>query len=241
MTKLSEPQAKKIAIVGFTNSRKLTPFDDPSWEVWGLNNLHKYPDLGTFHRWFDLHPVADIRRDEAHAAWLKSTPLPVYVWEPQEDWPTSLAFPKQEVLSRAGRRYFTNSISWMIGLALLEGATEIGLYGIDMAQTGEYSAQRPSCEWIIGLAEGLGVKVTIPDTSDLLKSSVLYGAEDDSALRLKLEDRMRELQQRLAETEQQRDQAAAMTYHIQGAIEDLNYVLGVWTQPHVKRDDNDQE
>ena len=46
------------------------------------------------------------------------------------------------------------------------------MYGVDMAQdtllAAEYSEQRPSCEYFIGLAEGAGIRVDIPGGSDLL-------------------------------------------------------------------------
>ena len=228
----------KIAIVGFTPTRREAPWLDPTWRVWGINNLHVYvPEHVNADAWFDLHEQSLIRQDPQHVAWLRETCVPVYMWDPQDDFPSSRAYPKDEVLKRFGRRYFTNSISWMVALALLEGVEELAIVGVDMAQDSEYAAQRPSCEWIIGMAEGLGVKVYIPEASDLLKTSVLYGAEPD-AMRAKLLDRKKDMEERYNELLAQHKQVEAALHQVTGALEDCNYWLGVWTQPQVARADD---
>jgi len=224
----------KVAIVGFTESRKDAPYDDPEWEVWGLNNLHLY-GMPRMDRWFDLHDLDTVRKDAAHVNWLKTTDVPVYMWEPQEEWPTSKPFPKAEVLA-AFRPYFTNSISWMVALALLEGFTTIGVWGVDMAQTTEYGGQRPSCEYFLGLAEGRGVEIVIAEQSDLLKTAALYGAEDNTALRRKLEARDEELKAKLSEAEAAIEQAMSVRYQLLGAIESNTYIKNVWTMPEIKRE-----
>lgn len=235
-----QPKTRKICIVGFTRTRSEAPWDDPTWEVWGINNLHKYEPNHTKARlWFDLHDFTTIAQDAVHEAWLRTAPMPVVVWQPRPEWPSSVAFPKDAVLERFKRRYFTNSITWMVALAIMEGATHISIVGVDMAQSTEYSAQRPSCEWIIGVAEGLGIEVYIPPASDLLKTAALYGVDDDSALRTKLLDRKAELEGRLREAEQQHHAAGAAMLQLRGALEDVNYWLHVWMMPEVKRPDVD--
>jgi hypothetical protein len=39
----------------------------------------------------------------------------------------------------------------------------------------EYGPQRPSCEYFLGIAVGLGIKIVIPKQMDLLKTKFLYG------------------------------------------------------------------
>lgn len=241
--KVQEPEQemvsgpKKIAIVGFTSSRNEAPYGDPEWELWGINNLHKQPDvdISKFHKWFDLHPRKTIDEDSEHVSWLKEGKLPCILWKTWDDFPSSVAYPKDEILDMFNRRYFTNSITWLVALAIAVDAEEIGVYGIDMAQSGEYSAQRPSCEWIIGIAEGKGIKVHIPETSDLLKATSLYGDGDDS-FRIKMEARNKELQGLYQTHCNARDEHQAAALQLKGALEDVSYVLGVWTQPSVKRE-----
>lgn len=228
---------RKIAIVGYTDSRHEAPYGDSSWEMWGLNNLHTQvtaEQSPAFTRWYDLHDRATIERDERHVEWLKTTTLPVYVWTPSPEWPTSIEFPRRELIERFGR-YFTNSISWMIAHAILEGATTIAVYGVDMAQSTEYSAQRPSCEYFLGLAAGLGIEIIIAETSDLLKTAVLYG-ESDNGLRAKLEQRSAELGSRIEQIAAEVNRLESARLQLLGAKESNDYILGVWTQPAARRD-----
>lgn len=230
-------RVRKVAIVGFTHSRNEAPYGDPEWELWGINNLHKIVDASKFQRWYDLHDAESIKSDNEHDAWLRTANIPVYTWDPRPEWPSAVAFPKAEITGMFGR-YFTNSVSWMLAHAIAERVTHISVFGIDMATGGEYASQRPSCEYFIGLAIGLGIEVQIPDTSDLLKSAELYGEEGGGALRKKLQDRDAELKGRLASVEAQHAELTAGIHQLRGAIEANAYILGVWTQPEVKREDN---
>ena len=232
-----ERKPLNIAIVGYTDSRHDAPFGDPDWQVWGLNNLHvqSTPEqLKGFTRWYDLHDAKSIVSDPVHATWLTQTELPVYVWNVNSDWPSSVAYPRDEIIEEFGR-YFTNSVSWMIAHAILEGATSIGIYGVDMAQSGEYSAQRPSCEYFLGLAAGLGIELIIAETSDLLKTTSLYG-DSDSGFRAKLEQRSHELRLRIGQIEAEVDRLSAARYQMIGALESNDYILGVWTMPSANRE-----
>ena len=66
----------------------------------------------------------------------------------------------------------------MLALAIHEGFEEIHVYGVDMAVDTEYHHQRPSCEFFLGLAAGMGIKIFVPDTADLLKTRFLYGFDE---------------------------------------------------------------
>lgn len=226
---------RRIAVVGFTETKHEAPWSDDAWECWGMNNLHMSLPEETWKRashWYNLHDVAIIEQDQPHVDWLRAGHMPVYVWEAKEEWPTSVEFPKANMIERFGR-YFTNSVSWMLAHAIYEGATEIGVYGVDMAQSSEYSSQRPSCEYFLGLAAGLGIAITIPQTSDLLKSASLYGAESDGGLALKLDARSSELRVRLQDMENQHGQIMAGIHQLRGALESNDYIRGVWMQPSV--------
>jgi hypothetical protein len=78
----------KVALVGFsTRTRSLAPFDDPDFEIWGLNEEYNwFPKkvegvltmeswLKRYERWFQMHPVNDYMRanntnDRNHPMWL---------------------------------------------------------------------------------------------------------------------------------------------------------------------------
>jgi hypothetical protein len=243
----------KFAIVGYTPTclEAVPLLDDPEWEVWGMNNLHLQPTFADkaakFDAWFDLHPVAEVKKDEPHVAWLArgADGVPVWTWDTHPDWPTTRAFPVHEVLARFPA-YFTNTVSWQLAWALMrlmthspdgnrapEGST-IAVFGIDMATGSEYAAQRPSVEYFLGLAAGLGVNVVLPERSDLLKSAVLYG-EADTGMRAKLEERKGQLEAQHAEHVNAFNQHQAAIHALQGALEQVNYFIGVWFPPHVNK------
>ena len=93
-----------------------------------------------------------------------------------EEIPLSEAFPIQECVKTFGMPYFSNTISYMIAYALLKGAKEISLYGINQASSSEYFYERDGVTFWLGIAIGLGVKVTINgDKSELLINKKRFG------------------------------------------------------------------
>lgn len=93
-----------------------------------------------------------------------------------EEIPLSEAFPIEECVKQFGLPYFTNTIAYMIAYALLNGAKEIELYGVNQAGSHEYSEERGGVEYWLGIANGMGVKVTINGKdSQLLKYKGRYG------------------------------------------------------------------
>ena len=152
---------------------------------------------------------------------------PIYLQKPDPNIPCSIPFPLADVLRQFGTPspYFTNTVSWMIAYAISLKPTDIGVFGVDMAQTVEYRAQRPSCEYLLGWARGLGINVHIPGTSDLLKLRMLYGFQhDNGVLHEKWTARAAELDQRIVNQKKKRDDAAAMVFTLQGARESHEYI-----------------
>lgn len=93
-----------------------------------------------------------------------------------EEIPKSEAFPLEEVVKKYGHPYFTNTICYMIAYALYEEAKEIDLYGVNQAGSHEYSEERGGVEYWLGVAVGLGVKVTVNGkNSQVLKFKGRYG------------------------------------------------------------------
>ena len=108
--------------------------------------------------------------------------------------PNACAYPLPKIIEEFGT-YFTNTISWEIALAIHEGFKEIHIYGVDMAVDSEYSCQRASCEYFLGLAIGRGIKIWIPDAADLLKNRFLYGFQEEQAL--PYENKIKKVQQNI--------------------------------------------
>lgn len=239
---------RKVALVGFADSYALAPVDDPSVEIWGINELHRY--LVRWDRWFELHAresfeIKGDRDQAAHVNWLRAqAPVgdpahkPIYMRELFADIAAGVRLPLEALSERfwvrfGERPYFTSSIGYMLALAIAEGRDEhfapidhqavgwIGLYGIDLASNVEYGEQRPNAEYFIGLARGLGIQVEIASGSALLKADHLYGFEsrDDK----EGVNGMPFLLKRRADIIAQREKVLCTMNHVDGLLDEVDY------------------
>lgn len=194
---------KKVAIVGTAESWTKTPWDDPSMEVWGINDGYLSRDahgrgMRRADRWFDLHPIdkfwyrkpgqkflnaAEVPtgvyiRPDGHLEWLKeqARTIKVYLQDtPPADWPVNAQrFPIEQVTEAFGN-YWASGPSYEVALAMLEGFEEIHVYGIHLATDAEYVHQRPNFEHLLGIARGKGINVVMADESPVLKHGWRYG------------------------------------------------------------------
>jgi hypothetical protein len=219
----------KVIIVGFAPSYVETPWgeDAENTEIWCLNEFYKVADkIPGFRvdRWFEIHDVQSPSKSvPEHQAFLKQCPVPLYMWKKSPEYPNSEKFPLTEMIEYfeakgyLGNRYFTNSVSLMVAYAIFLGFKELSMYGIDMATSGEYQAQRPSVEWWLGLAEGLGIKVFIPPTSDILKCTQIYGFESNNRNRAWIKAQIGELSKRTQHFAQQEEQASKAAHQAEVA------------------------
>lgn len=232
------PVRSKIAIIGTAPGWERAPFDDPSWEIWGISR--HYDRIPRWDKWFELHKRSNIGRgwdtDEVKEAlarrtylkWLGSQGDRVFVQEQMRETPDAKLFPIQALLKAFPRKYLTNTISYLTALAILLEPKEIGIWGVDMALDTEYGSQRPSCEYWIGVAEGRGIAVTIPPESDLLKTSYLYAYQDLPDLRAKMKAKVDEFSERENQVRAQMHQAQHALGAIKGAKDMAEYVLRTW-------------
>jgi len=169
---------RKVAIVGrCDNTRNQAPFDDDSWEVWGL----AWDNLLRADRLFEIHDHwktggyfegGGSDANEQYLRWLQACPCPIYLPEADADVPTSLAYPVEEVKELiGGNPYLESSVGYMVALAILEGVDRIGIWGVDLTADDEYAYQRPNTEYLIGFARGRGIKVYVPQEAALLSSA----------------------------------------------------------------------
>ena len=90
--------------------------------------------------------------------------------------PKSEAFPLEECEKQFGMAYFTNTIAYMIAYALLKGAKEIDIYGVNQASSSEYFYEKSGVEYWLGVANGRGVKISINGSkSELLSNKARFG------------------------------------------------------------------
>ncbi len=189
-----EKKPRKIAIVGTAEPHwRAAPFGDPEWEIWTCGGI--FSTVPRTDRHIEIHDKAETCKgwgqspEHEEAArnvywdWIREKGPAAVLKQRLPETPAASEYPLQEVLKAFPDRYFTNSVSYMLALALLEGCDELGLWGIDMALNGdpavpesnEYARQRPSVEFYLGIACGRGIRVHIPAQSTLLKARRLYG------------------------------------------------------------------
>lgn len=226
---------EKVAIVGFAPSYVDTPFADSSFEIWTMNYHHE--DVPRSDAIFELHEWDVVRGEDGgtHVESLRRVTCPVWMLEVRPEVPTSRAYPIEEMekyrLPNSDKPYFTNTASYMIALAIERRFKEIHLFGIDMAHDTEYGSQRPSCEFFLGVAFGLGITVVPHRTSDLLKTGFLYGFESQQRdwMREKLLARRKHLEKMKAFHEEQLRQHQAAVCEFNGALQNNDHITKVWT------------
>jgi hypothetical protein len=227
---------KKIALIGSApSSVALAPYSDPTWEIWGCSPGAR-PYVKKVDAWFEIHLW------EPHQPWfspeyidfMAKLPVPVYMLEHVAAIPGSVPYPKEEIMRLFGPGatfFYTSSLSWMFALAIASGAKEIGLWGVDMSAAEEvYTHQRAGCQYFIGKAMEMGIKVTVPPQSDLLRPTPLYGFRELDPMDLKLLARKNELEQRVAMATNTYENAKNEILQLRGAIEDVNYIRATWVQ-----------
>lgn len=189
---------KKLALVGASRppDGERPPLDDPSWDVWGCNSLWKL-HLDTEKRlrasaWWEMHPLSAQTPQELQDMY--DCPVPLYVLGDEESeladhW---ITYPFTCMHDTYGQRgYYTCTFAYQIALALTLSYEEIGLYGVEL-QGGSVRERRielPCLTYWLGLAIGRGIKITLPDYSQLLWHEHLYGYDyDEDVQQSKIDD-----------------------------------------------------
>lgn len=171
------PSFLKVAIVGGApSSDHLAPFADTSWKIWGMGFRRK--SLKRCDLLFEIHDNRPYAQD-GYERGLADSGIPLIVGRAFPiAAPQVSVFPFDAASALMGSQYLTSSAAYMMAYAILQGASEIGVYGCDMAvDDAEYFYQRPCMEAWIGYARGRGIAVHVPEVSPLGKSSFVYGAD----------------------------------------------------------------
>lgn len=240
---MTEPQTpaptkpRKIALIGYAPNVRMAPWTDQSYEIWGLNDQPwTMPRIDVL---FEIHSP-DVIKAEGHWDRLKTLQVPVYMQDHYQEIPSSLRYP-MELVNQAftvpgtDRPFLTCSASLMLAVALLSAPRPevIDIYGIDMAQSHEYREQRPSCEFFLGIAYGLGIKVSVQHSSDLLKTRFIYGFEEatSAAWQQQLAERKKWLSDMHQQAIMEENTAKEKRLQYLGALSDIDHVITRWSNP----------
>jgi len=239
---------KKIAILGSApSSVNLAPYSDPSWQIFGCSP-GVYAVAPRVDAWFELHRWEPGVIGKAatqvpwfspeYVAWMSKQPN-VWMYDAVPEIPGSKRLPVDDLTAKYGTYFFTSSIAFMLACAIediLEDRAitgdmgQISLYGVDMAANEEYGYQRAGCQHFILLAIDLGIEVYVPPESDLLRPMPLYGISESSHWMIKNTARRKELEGRLAQANNQLEQAKHSIAFLQGALDDMKYQMDTWSE-----------
>ena len=239
----------KIAIVGAApSSRKLAPFNDPSWQIWGCSPSNRPGTKEGIKRvdvWFELHALADLGSElwspwaKPYIEWMKAQPG-VVMQEVNDLVPNAQAFPRDEINAKLGGLFLTSTIAWQIARVVLmhqfeTPVAELGIFGVDMSAQSEYDYERPGCKYWIERARAAGITVHVPPQSDLDQPGPQYGFDDASPMAIKMKVHSMELQDRLdqlaaecAQLDARKAECLKQHNYISGALEQNNFVRKTW-------------
>lgn len=163
---------KKLAIVGSgSQTRANAPFGDESFDIWVFNEAANAEWCKRWTACFQMH-APDIykghnTKDPNHFEWLKQQHgRPIYMQDIDADIPDSIRYPIEQAQKLAGVQMFTTTFAYMAALAILQGYTEIRIYGVELSAS-EYEYQANGYLFWFGFLRGrLG--------TDNVDSAVLY-------------------------------------------------------------------
>lgn len=177
---------RKIALIGTAPTVDFAPWYDPTWEIWShASCAAKWPRVD---RAFEIHPEA-VWREQTHKKpylkWLQRCAYPLYMLEKFPDIPASVRYPRERIFgecrSMIGRVHFGSTGDFMVALALAEGVTHLGLFGmhyVDPVKDGDRFEQLVAFKFWLGVAAGKGVHLVIPDGNPIFETPrEVYGLE----------------------------------------------------------------
>lgn len=179
--KVPSNRIKRVKLLGKGQGWEQCPDNEPGIELWGLNGLlfaNKKLDKIFMMDILDEMPSVISGTWELNDIIEQANRLKIPFIGPYkyEEIPTSEAYPIEEAAKEFGIPYFNNTIAYMICYALLRGVEEIQIWGINQASGTEYFYEKGCVEYWLGIATGMGVKVSIHGKhSELLANKARYG------------------------------------------------------------------
>ena len=161
-------------------------------EVWALNVGAMTG--GLCHVAFQIHQLEDFagphtskQMAKKYDEWLRNLTIPVYMEKHRDEYPTSIAYPFEEVFKMTERviqglaslkplKFLTSSADYAIALAILQNRPKIDLFGFEMAVGTEYAYQRPGLSFWVGFAAGRGIPLNVYCANGIFNKTI-YGSE----------------------------------------------------------------
>ena len=172
-----------VAIAASDPLGNKAPFDDLNFDIWAFNGWarNSTPRLSAA---FQMHrPGGYLCHGQGYLDWLRNLEVPVYMRQKRAEFPTSIAYPFEEVFEMTknvrqgfkgleGLRWLTSSISMAIALAVLQERPRIDVYGVEMQETTEYKKQRECYTFWTGFAGGRGIELNIYCGNNIFRKEI---------------------------------------------------------------------
>jgi hypothetical protein len=170
-------------------------------EVWTINSMGSVLQCDRIFHMDDLR-VQELRAEADPEGkigpmlkYFKKTSTPVYTSRAYPDYPTTVAFPLEDVVSKLGTFYFTSTPAYAVALAIYEGWEEISLYGMDYTWPNSEMAEegRGCVEYWLGQAMARGIVPYLGSSSTLLSmykepQQRLYGYDSQKLTQIATEN-----------------------------------------------------
>jgi len=165
----------KLAIVGASKlTRNNAPFDDKSFDIWGIHKHMKAPWMKRCDAGIEIHSEDKIRshrtkkQNAEYLEWLHKTDMLIYAlhFKLKNSKPYPLKAIKKDLLGNIRQhgkpiQNFNSSIDFALALAIHLKYKEIEVYGVELSSKGEFLYQRPGFAFWVALAGGRGVWVDV--------------------------------------------------------------------------------
>ncbi len=161
---------KELIILGNGLSRVRCPYDK---EVWGTNGTYRFAkrldEVFVFDN--EVEEIEKYQKELGFGIWASHRYPDIKV----------KVYPIEQVMERFDTDYFTDTVCYMLALALMDGYERLSLYGVDMPIEGEYGDGKAGVEHWVGRARGMGVQVLNTKMSSVCKSKdgLIYGFWED--------------------------------------------------------------
>jgi hypothetical protein len=176
--------ARKIGLLGAAKPSRLdVPWQDPSWIWWAHAMMGKMVPIDLIDHFIDIHPPHCFQEQQKNGfdqyyTWLQRCRTPVWMQQRYPEIPASERYPIEQVKTEFPGLTFGSQTAYLIALALLQGVTHLGFWGVHYSGESEREEQRRNCELWIGIAIGRGVHIIRPESCPLAREPVEdYGYE----------------------------------------------------------------
>jgi len=174
---LTRPRAVALLAMGESRREYINQFIlrnngsawDETWAIGAIGLVYNHDKMFVMD---DLRVLSG-KKEVEWAGLLKDHQKPIITSAVYPEYPTSVRYPIEEVVKKVNDEYFTNTIAYAIGYALLIGVKELNLYGCDFTYPDRHVAESgaQNVAYLLGRAESFGMTYRISALSTLLSAN----------------------------------------------------------------------